>query len=120
MVGTVEQVTLTCQRCGANATHELAYAGRLLVSSTCTACGHTIERDVRDRYVADLRHRVASKPRRMLRRFRRHPLSYACSLPRAVAAKPLGVLAELRLVVRAAADVQRKDSGQKDDRGDTE
>lgn len=109
MVGTVEQVTLTCNSCGQNATHELAYAGRLLVSSTCTACGHAIERDVRERYVADLRHRVASKPRRMLRRFRRHPLSYVCSIPRAVATKPLEVLAELRLVARTAADVQRKD-----------
>ncbi|MQA10614.1 MAG: hypothetical protein GEU98_19085 [Pseudonocardiaceae bacterium] len=109
-MGAVEQVTLTCQRCGADSTHELAYAGRLLVTSTCTECGHTIERDVRDRYVADLRHRVASKPRRMLRRFRRHPVSYACSLPRAVASKPLDVLSELRLVLRAASDVQRKDT----------
>ncbi|WP_243658879.1 hypothetical protein [Tamaricihabitans halophyticus] len=97
-------------------THELAYAGRLLVSSTCQECGHTIERDVRDQYVADLRHRMASKPRRMLRRFRRRPWSYAWSLPKAAAAKPLGVLRELRLVARAASDVQRREEpNRKDD-----
>ncbi|WP_020671460.1 hypothetical protein [Amycolatopsis nigrescens] len=108
-MGTVEHVTLVCTGCGQETRHELAYAGRLLVLTTCTRCGNSIERDVRARYLADLRQRMVSKPGRMLRRFRRHPLAFTSSLPRTAPAKPLELIAEVRLVWRAAADARRAD-----------
>jgi PHP family Zn ribbon phosphoesterase len=100
-MGNLEHAALACPRCGLETQHELAYAGRLLVVTTCTRCGHTIERDVRARYLADLRQRLVSKPRRMLRRFRKHPLGFASSLPRTVSAKPLELISEVKLVWRA-------------------
>jgi hypothetical protein len=102
----IEHGTLACPRCGQETRHELAYAGRLLVVTTCTRCEHSIERDVRARYVADLRQRLASKPGRMLRRFRRHPLTFTTSLPRTVPSKPLELVAEVKLVLRASRRVR--------------
>ncbi|WP_158894956.1 hypothetical protein [Amycolatopsis anabasis] len=109
-MGTVEHVTLACPRCGQETRHELAYAGRLLVVTTCTRCGNSLERDVRARYLADLRQRMMSKPGRMLRRFRRHPLSFTTSLPRTVPSKPLELIAEVKLVWRAAAAARQHDN----------
>ncbi|MFF5992990.1 hypothetical protein [Prauserella flavalba] len=106
-MGTVEYATLTCHDCGQDTRHELAYAGRLLVVTTCTRCGNRIERDVRDRYLRDLRQRLVSKPSRMLRRFRRHPVGFASSLPRTTVLKPWELLEEIRLVWSAAADARR-------------
>ena len=62
---------LACPRCGLETQHELAYAGRLLVVTTCTRCGHTIERDVRARYVADLLQYVGSRRRTTTRSLER-------------------------------------------------
>ncbi|MFC4000795.1 hypothetical protein ACFS2C_12060 [Prauserella oleivorans] len=107
-MGTVEYATLACHDCGLETQHQLAYAGRLLVVTTCTRCGNSIERDVRERYLRDLRHRVTSKPGRMLRRFRRHPVSFAGSLPRTTVLKPWELLDEIRLVWTAAADARRR------------
>lgn len=98
---------LDCLRCGQQTEHELAYAGRLLVTVRCTRCGHAIERDLRRRWVGDLGSRVASKPFRMARRLRRHPVAFIASLPLSALAKPLRVLDELRLVLAAAARAQR-------------
>ena len=105
----VTRAELACLRCGTTTEHELAYAGRLLVTSRCTRCGAVIERDVRRRYADDLWSRVVTKPRRMVRRLRRHPLTFTASLPRTTAAKPLRVLDELRLVWGAAARSHRDD-----------
>ncbi|PXY27250.1 hypothetical protein [Prauserella muralis] len=115
-MGVVERATLLCHHCGEETPHELAYAGRLLVVTTCTRCGTSIERDVRRRYLADLRHRMTSKPGRMLRRFRRHPVSFAGSLPRTTVLKPWELLEEVRLVWSAAADARRHDSRPERDR----
>jgi hypothetical protein len=93
-----EHAVLLCQNCGEEADHLLAYAGRLLVVTECQRCGHTIERDVRTRYLADLRQRVATKPLRMLRRFVRHPVGFTSSLPRTTVRKPSELLDEVRLV----------------------
>lgn len=93
-----EHAVLLCQNCGEETDHCLAYAGRLLVVTECRHCGHTIERDVRGRYLADLRQRVSTKPIRMLRRFVRHPLGFAGSLPRTTVRKPSELLDEVRLV----------------------
>jgi len=95
-----EHAVLLCQNCGEETDHRLAYAGRLLVVTECEHCGHTIERDVRARYLADLRQRVATKPIRMLRRFVRHPVGFASSLPRTTVRKPSELLDEVRLVWR--------------------
>jgi len=114
--GTVEHATLVCAHCGRETHHELAYAGRLLVVTTCTACGSSIERDVRRRYLGDLRQRMLSKPARMVRRFRRHPVGFTGSLPRTAFRKPLTVLDEVRLVWSAAADARRRRSDGDDGR----
>ncbi len=100
---------LRCARCAATTEHELAYAGRLLVTSRCTRCGEQIVRDVRREYVADLGDRIRSKPRRIVRRLRRHPVTFSAGLPRTVVAKPLRVFDEVRLVLGAAARVRRRD-----------
>jgi hypothetical protein len=94
----VENAVLRCQSCGEETDHRLAYAGRLLVVTECGHCGHTIVRDVRARYLADLKQRVATKPVRMLRRFVRHPVGFASSLPRTTMRKPSELLEEVRLV----------------------
>ncbi|MCP2252288.1 hypothetical protein LY13_001027 [Prauserella aidingensis] len=108
--GTIEHATLACHRCGRETRHELAYAGRLLVVTTCLTCGTSIERDVRRRYLQDLRHRMLSKPGRMARRLRRHPVGFTGSLPRTAARKPWRLLDEVRLVWSAAADARRRHS----------
>ncbi|NIH79698.1 hypothetical protein [Amycolatopsis viridis] len=100
-MSTVQHTELTCARCGTDTPHDVVYAGRLLVQVTCTACGKTLERDVRADYLADLRRRVASKPKRMLRRLRKNPLRFAGSLPKTVPAKPLELLSEIVVVWRA-------------------
>lgn len=94
----IEIVILSCHNCGEETDHHLAYAGRLFVASECQHCGHVIERDVRSRYLADLRQRVATKPIRMLRRFVRHPLIFTTQLPRTTIRKPSAILDEVCLV----------------------
>jgi predicted RNA-binding Zn-ribbon protein involved in translation (DUF1610 family) len=97
-----EKAVLSCQSCGEETDHRLAYAGRLLVVTECQQCGHTIERDVRHRYLADLRQRVTTKPIRMVRRFVRHPVGFTSSLPYTTVRKPSELLDEVRLVWGAA------------------
>jgi uncharacterized C2H2 Zn-finger protein len=99
---------LHCPRCGAVTGHELAYAGRLLVRSRCTRCGRVLERDVRRCYVVDLAGRIASKPRRIVRRLARHPVAFTAGLPRTTVTKPLRIVDELRLVLGAASRVRRR------------
>ncbi|MGW4127245.1 hypothetical protein [Amycolatopsis japonica] len=94
----VENAALVCSRCGEETPHDVAYAGRLLVKITCTRCGKTFERDLRAEYLTDLRRRVATKPKRMLKRFCRHPLGFVSSLPKTVAAKPRDLLTDVSLV----------------------
>lgn len=96
--GTVEHATLLCEGCRQESSHRLAYAGRLLVVTECLSCGHAVQRDVRCRYLADLRQRVLTKPGRMLRRLRRHPVGFATSLPRTTVRKPWELIEEVRLV----------------------
>lgn len=98
---------LRCVRCGVPTEHELAYAGRLLVTTRCTRCGERIARDVRRRYLADLGGRIRSKPRRIARRLRRHPVGFTATLPRTAALKPFRVLGEVRLVLGAANQAHR-------------
>jgi hypothetical protein len=99
----VHRVELTCHSCHQLVVHELTYAGRILASSRCTACGEVVrheETDLRAAYLHDLEQRLRSKPARMVRRALRHPMRYARSLPAAIVTKPAKMIAELRTVLR--------------------
>jgi hypothetical protein len=97
----VHNVVLACSRCQGEHLHEVAYAGRLLASTVCSNCGHRIAKDLaglRRAYLADVEHRVRTKPRRMLRRVIRHPVAFALDLPGALLVKPAKMEAELRVL----------------------
>ena len=87
----VHIVVLNCHHCAGEHLHEVTYAGRLLASTVCSNCGHRIAKDLtalRRAYLADVEHRVRTKPRRMLRRVIRHPVTFALILPGALLVKP--------------------------------
>jgi tRNA(Ile2) C34 agmatinyltransferase TiaS len=99
----IHRVELVCDSCRRLTVHELRYAGRILASTRCTACGYQMrheEHDLRAAYMHDLEQRLLSKPGRMVRRAIRHPMRYAASLPAAVLSKPARMLAELRTILR--------------------
>lgn len=99
----VHRVVLQCQDCHQVSMHELAYAGRILATSRCIACGHTVrheESDLRTAYLHDLEQRLLTKPVRLARRATRHPVRFAVSLPAAVLRQPGKLLAELRTVLK--------------------
>ena len=76
--------TLECAHCKAETLHELAYAGRLLASTTCTVCRTQVSHDadsLRIAYVKDLEHRIKTKPFRMWRRFWRNPTKTVTEFP---------------------------------------
>ena len=97
----VHNVVLACHSCAGEHLHEVTYAGRLLASTVCSNCGHRIAKDLpalRRAYLADVEHRVRTKPRRMLRRVIRHPVAFALDLPGALLVKPAKMEAELRVL----------------------
>lgn len=97
------RAVLTCSACGVEGEHELRYAGRLLHSTCCLACGHEVRHephDLRIAYVHDLAHRVATKPGRLVRRARRRPASFWWDLPGAVLRQPRKLAGELRTLFR--------------------
>lgn len=99
---TIRTATLTCGNCGRESTHELDYAGRILASTKCQVCGYTIRHprdDLGPAYRHDLEQRVASKPYRMLRRLRRHPVKFVLGLPSAVVSKPRKLIDEVRPLI---------------------
>lgn len=99
----VHRVVLQCHECRQVAMHELTYAGRILATSRCTACGASVrheEDDLRTAYLQDLEHRLLSKPARLVRRAAQHPVRFAVSLPAAVLRQPGKMLAELRTVLK--------------------
>jgi hypothetical protein len=96
---------LTCSNCGRDGAHELQYAGRILVRSVCGSCGYAVQRaddDLWSEYLRDVEQRLASKPHRIWRRFRRHPVRFGRRLPASVLAKPLRMYEELKLVASSA------------------
>ena len=99
----VELAELRCETCEQLTEHELHYSGRLLESVRCTVCGAHFDvpaRDMLPSYLADLEHRLASKPLRMVRRAGKDPRGFARQLPRAIARQPAKFLAELRSIFR--------------------
>ncbi|MFI7482254.1 hypothetical protein ACH9EU_07530 [Kocuria sp. M1R5S2] len=107
----IQHASLVCASCFTECDHEMTYAGRLLTSFRCSNCGATVNIRVSEDYIPDVGRRLASKPGRMMRRFRKHPVSYTLSLPRAVATKPREVVAELRLAIAARAHEHRDRPG---------
>ncbi|MFF0989426.1 hypothetical protein [Kocuria nitroreducens] len=95
----IQHASLVCASCLKECDHEVTYAGRLVAAFKCSNCGTQVNIQVADDYFPDVGRRLASKPRRMMRRFRKHPLGYTLSLPRAVATKPREVLGEVRLAI---------------------
>lgn len=103
MSDAAHHVELDCVGCGTTTEHEVAYAGRILVRSTCTACGATVRRegaDLRSNYLHDLEHRLVTKPRRLVTRALREPFTFARTLPRAILRQPGKLLAEVREIWR--------------------
>jgi hypothetical protein len=100
-VSNIERASLLCRNCGEEALHELAYAGNILARTTCCNCGFASHRDVSRQYLRDLERRLRDKPRRMLRRFRRHPVAYSLYVVRHLATKPVSMLEEVSLAAHS-------------------
>jgi hypothetical protein len=99
----VELAELRCAACGCTCEHELRHVGRLLHSTTCTACGHLVEmpsRPLLRAYLQDLEQRVASKPGRLARRARRDPRTFLREFPTALLRQPVKLTSELREIIR--------------------
>jgi hypothetical protein len=97
----VHLVVLRCSGCDGEHLHEVTYAGRLIAATVCDNCGHLLAKDLpelRRAYVADIEHRVLTKPIRMLRRAVAHPFAFARDLPGAVLTKPGKLEAEWRVL----------------------
>jgi hypothetical protein len=95
----VLEAELICARCQKVTIHALVYAGRLLVSTTCSVCSTRVEHesnDLWDNYLQDLSHRIATKPIRLWRRFLRAPSTLIWNLPKQTFAKPFKMLREYR------------------------
>jgi hypothetical protein len=97
----VERASLLCRNCGEEAPHELAYAGNILACAKCCNCGYAAERDVSKQYLRDLERRLRDKPRRMLRRFRRHPVAYSLLVVKQLATKPVHMWEEASLAAHS-------------------
>jgi hypothetical protein len=94
---------LACETCGQVTDHELRYAGRLLEWTRCSVCGTQVEvtpRVMLPAYARDLEQRLASKPRRMLRRWRDDPVGYTKGLPASILRQPLKLAREVWGLVR--------------------
>ncbi len=82
------EAELNCAHCHQETLHELVYAGRLLVSTTCSVCNTRVEHetnDLWDIYLKDL-----------WRSFRRSPSKSFWALPKATFGKPFKMIKEYR------------------------
>lgn len=98
-----ETAVLQCGSCGEESEHVVQYAGRVLVFTKCLNCQlvwHHNETDLRSAYAHDLSSRVATKPRRWVRRLRRRPLKTVLELPAAMVAQPAKFVREVLAVLR--------------------
>lgn len=98
-----ESGVLRCSSCDLDTEHTLRYAGRLLVSTTCTNCGYTwhhIDPDLRYAYLHDLEMRIWTKPGRWLRQLQRHPVETLLTLPVALIRQPVKIAREIITVIR--------------------
>lgn len=91
-----EESYLRCTACETVSDHVVVYAGRLATQVRCENCGAVTTLDVFDQYLPDLRHRISTKPSRLLRRLRMNPVELIRSLPQHAATKPLKLASEVR------------------------
>ena len=99
MSNEVLNAELNCAHCRKETVHELIYAGRLLVSTTCSVCNTRVEHesnDLWDNYLKDLPHRIATKPYRLWKRFWRTPKTLVWTLPKQTFSKPFKMFREYR------------------------
>lgn len=97
------EATLDCAQCQQERIHELRYAGRLLVSTTCTVCKTKVKHepnDLRIHYAKDLQHRIATKPWRLWKRFWRAPRAVFWSFPKKTISQPFKIWREFRNIGR--------------------
>jgi hypothetical protein len=97
-------VDLECVACRTERLHNVTYLGSVVASVTCTICGESLrprpEILIAD-YVRDFELRLVRKPGRMLRKARRHPVSFMFHyLPRGLVNKPREVLQEWEALAR--------------------
>ncbi|MCS6712259.1 hypothetical protein JSY14_09600 [Brachybacterium sp. EF45031] len=92
---------LRCTVCERETDHVVVYAGRFVSEIVCTTCGARTRLDVSEAYLPDLRHRISTKPVRLLRRLRQDPAELASTLPSRTLSKPWRMLQELRAVQRS-------------------
>lgn len=100
---TTEHAEFLCAECGETAEHELRYAGRLLESTRCGNCGHTVELEQRvllPAYLHDLEQRLVSKPGRMMQRASHDGASFLRTVPRALARQPAKFAREIWTVLK--------------------
>ncbi|MDN5899892.1 MAG: hypothetical protein L0H74_07480 [Brachybacterium sp.] len=97
----IQESFLRCTACDREAEHVVVYAGRFVSQIRCTGCGAVTRLDISEDYLPDLRQRISSKPRRLMRRLRRDPGELASSLPRSTLSKPGRMAAEFRTVWRS-------------------
>jgi len=97
------ETSLECPHCGEETVHELVYVGRILASTTCMKCHAQVKHeadDLRIAYGRDLAHRIATKPFRLFRRFRRAPVTTALETPRKAMSMPRKIWEEIRTLLR--------------------
>lgn len=106
-----ELADLLCSACGRITEHDVVYAGRLLLHTECHRCHHIVRyphESLPEEYLEDLKDRVRTKPRRLLRRANRHPRSFLAGLPGAVLRQPRKLIGEFRRVRRENAQDRRR------------
>jgi hypothetical protein len=86
-----QEAVLKCGVCGIEGLHELHYAGRLLASAKCKACGTVMRHtpnELRKEYIKDLQSRVVTKPFRLMHRLLLEPSYLWQGLPNALKRQP--------------------------------
>ena len=90
---------LHCVHCGAEVLHELLYAGRLLVSTTCQLCHLRVKHNPGDlslNYLIDLENRISTKPGRLWKRFWKSPIRLIWGMPAKVFQQPGKIWREIK------------------------
>lgn len=103
MTNEIITAELHCAHCDQETLHNLVYAGRLLVSSTCQSCQMQVKHepgDLRIHYIKDLEHRIVTKPRRLWRRFWRAPILLIWTLPKKVMEQPAKLWNEIKTLFK--------------------
>lgn len=108
MSSEVQRAALLCSSCHQTTEHRFIYAGRILTHTECEGCGHVVhaqnQSELQHEYALDLKQRLRTKPRRLVRRASKHPLRFLVALPKAILRQPTKLLGEIRTVRREERD----------------